>query len=298
MNGHLGDRIADYLEGRLGPESMRDVERHVASCADCAADLRWAQDFRNAALTAGVRHVTPARVVELAEGQGDRGTELELRHLQSCPTCQRELEWVRSLPDSEAAERTGDDSEALPSGAAGSPRVIAGRFRPTGWHWGALVAVAAGIVALILLPLLRHPDLPRLARFDPLPVHLSRSTTGSDLFENTRLRGLELYRDGRYAEAATALQEAQALRPNDAEVRLYSGSAELQLGRFQEGMALLVQAKDLEMPRLLREELLWQIANAALALGNAPEAKAALREVETLDRRHKQDAIRILRKLE
>lgn len=36
---HLGERLSDFVDGRLDAQAVTEVERHLAVCADCRAEL-------------------------------------------------------------------------------------------------------------------------------------------------------------------------------------------------------------------------------------------------------------------
>ena len=103
---HVGDRMLDFLEGRLEPATEQQVEAHLASCMECAADFSWAREFRDTATTTGLRHLDPVRILALAEQSGPPRTRVEQGHLETCASCQRELDWVCGLSDAGTAEQT------------------------------------------------------------------------------------------------------------------------------------------------------------------------------------------------
>ena len=59
-NGALRDLLPELVHGRLSPAVRREVEAHVASCAECAAELALLRGLR--ASMARVPHVDPARI--------------------------------------------------------------------------------------------------------------------------------------------------------------------------------------------------------------------------------------------
>lgn len=70
-NGDVRDLLPELLHGRLDEESRRTVESHLASCADCRAELRLLADMRAmmdahpaidvGAIAAAVPNAAPAR---------------------------------------------------------------------------------------------------------------------------------------------------------------------------------------------------------------------------------------------
>lgn len=296
MSEHVTERIGDYLEGRLHPAAAREVAAHLSTCVECAADVRWARDFREAASIQGLRHPSPERIVEAADGRVPL-THAEERHVKSCSTCERELSWARGLP---RADALGERTEPLDGASirGEKPRVFPIPLRRGRTMWGlAALAAAATILIAIFNPGGQDGDLARLARIEPLPVHLTRGLADPGSFEEIRLRGLESYEARDYAGAREALRRAASMEPRQAEVVLYLGSATLLLGDAKEGFANLRHAAEIAEDPALREEALWQLANAALASGRAGDAEAALRDVIALERRHREDAAALLERL-
>jgi anti-sigma factor RsiW len=59
-NGALRDLLPDLVNGRLSPEARYEVERHVAACSECAAELALLRDLRRS--MASVPDVDPTRI--------------------------------------------------------------------------------------------------------------------------------------------------------------------------------------------------------------------------------------------
>jgi anti-sigma factor RsiW len=280
VSGHVHLELADYLAGRLSDERRRQFEKHVRSCESCAAEARWAAEFREEALRQGLRHLDPQREIAIASDP-TAASHAERSHLDRCQACRTELEWMRAHPDDEA-----DDEEEEPS----TPRRAG---RP--WAWA---AAAAAIVVLGLL-WVRQPwngaDIAQLARIEPLPVRISRSAPEAGSFQQWRLSGLDAYAAGDYASARDALGRAAQLRPDDAETRLYFGSSALLDGDLETAAAELRLAAALaEDAPALRDEAMWQAANVALAGGRPEEAERLLRDLSAELGPRADDARRLL----
>ena len=294
---HILELIADYLENRLTPEQRREVEMHRDRCGECGAALAFAMKLQEEALAQGLAHIRPDRIVALA-AERNAATTVEQQHLDSCESCRRELEWASAGKEDEAlaGEDADEDSRrrATPS--------FARRW------WPAVTVAAAALIAfLIFLPrgsrdtvtpipreLHETTDYSSLARIEALPVRINRSAVEPGTFEAARLRGLELYRDADYAGARAALEEALALRPGDAEMLLYLGSAELLQGNPAGAAVHLATGVSRADTPALREELLWQLVQAHLAANNREDATATLEEVVALAGRRAGDAGRLL----
>lgn len=65
------EMLADWLEGRLTPESHQRVERHLAGCARCRAELAWLQRFLRAARAEPLPE-PPAELVRRAQALYER----------------------------------------------------------------------------------------------------------------------------------------------------------------------------------------------------------------------------------
>jgi len=275
MTGHMIDEIADYLEGRLDMTQTRDIESHLAECADCADAVRFAREFRSRAEEQGLAHLRTDRIVEIAAGPGS-ATTVERRHLDGCESCRVELEWVRSRP--------GERSPAA------------------GTHSGMklLVPAAALAIAAVLCLVFLPPSKPHravaiaaLATVEPLPVRITRDVPEQGSFEEARLALLEAYRDGNWAAADAAADRALDLRPDEPEVLLYRGSARLLSGRPAEAAEDFARGAAGAGPAPLREEIDWQLAQARILLGERDTAVEALDRVVGLNGRRAAEARRL-----
>jgi len=74
--------LADWLEGRLAPEAHQQVERHVAGCARCSAELAWLRRFLRAARAEPLPE-PPAELVQRVQALYDR-RPARARTLISC----------------------------------------------------------------------------------------------------------------------------------------------------------------------------------------------------------------------
>jgi tetratricopeptide (TPR) repeat protein len=151
------------------------------------------------------------------------------------------------------------------------------------------LAVIAGGIVFLMLP---GPDLSDLARVEPLPAQ--PVPEGAGPFEQKRSRGMALYAAGEYAGARQILIEALALRPDET-VALYLGSAELLLGLHDEAADRLEGVAQLAVDPALRQEILWQLANARLLIRSSGEAEQILDLLATLDGPRNRDAAALLR---
>ncbi len=278
MNEHVHEELVEYIEGRLGADRSREIEAHVETCAECSEDLAWAREFRAAAVRQGLRHLSPERILQIADDRGGPPNADEHRHLNACPDCGKEIAWARR--HSRPQER---------------PASIFDRFFRFRWR-PAVLAGGVAAAALICFVILRgpSPDITVLARHDPLPVRISRSAAEPGSFEESRMRGLESYANGDYSSARTAFQHAAELRPDDAEIALYYGSTVRLLGSADLAATLLRRAADSTQDPMIRDAALWELANALLAGARAGEARATLHELIALERAHRADAERLL----
>jgi Putative zinc-finger/Tetratricopeptide repeat len=280
VSRHVVDEVVEYLEGRLSPERRAEADAHLSECEECAADYAFARESRDAAVREGRRHLTPERIVELAEDGAPAPTEDEARHLQRCERCSAEVSWMRSTPP-------------VVDALGGKVVPVPGARRP----WTAFLLLAASLAAIVLWQSGggdRHLD--RLARLEPLPVHLTREAP-TDPFEQDRLRGLQRYSESDWDGARQALARALAARPDREELRLYLASAALLGGDTAaaiRGLRSLVASAD---PRI-REEADWQLANALLLTGDAEEAISLLEDMTGGTGRHAADAAELLGRID
>ena len=57
------------IDGELDAGHAREVEAHIAACADCAKQFRQFQEFRKALLPGRLRHTAPAGLRQSIEGR-------------------------------------------------------------------------------------------------------------------------------------------------------------------------------------------------------------------------------------
>ncbi len=284
MNEHVLDEVVDYVEGRMTPERMEQVRRHLEQCAECAADFAFTRELREEAMHQGLRHLDPARIVALASEEGDSASENERSHLNSCNECREELEWARTLPSAdEVLRREGAQKKVVPL------------RRPAG-VW---LLAAATVVALFMIPRLtsRNQDVSRFVRIEPLPVGLDRGASPSGEFERERLDGLERYAEGNWSGAIGSFRRALELQPDSDEIRLYLGSAELLAGNSAEAVDLLRPAAERASGGRIHDEARWLYANALLAVGRARDAERVLSQIAEEESDHSDAAESLLEQL-
>ena len=291
MSDHVVGDIVDYLEGRLDPDREQVFKNHLAECADCAADYAVALQFHEHGVKEGLRHLDAERIAVLASEPEARITEFEQQHLDGCENCRSEYEWAKTHPGE-------DEWDAIVSTRESARRVDTPR---KSWRWGwkpagvGLAAAAAAILLIIALPDRR--DISDLARIEPVPVRISRASVTPGTFEAFRLRGLELYRSEDYAAALEHLGRAYDAKPEDDEVPLYIGSAHLMLGQLQDAARFFKAVSNKTSNDAIREESLWQLANAQIAAGLVTEARSVLEEVIASAGPHAADARALLEEL-
>jgi tetratricopeptide (TPR) repeat protein len=291
VSDHVVGDIVDYLEGRLDPDREQVFENHLAECAECATDYAVALQFHEHGVQEGLRHLDAERIAVLASELESRITEFEQRHLDDCEDCRTEYEWAKAHPGEV-------EWDAIVSTRESARRVDTPR---KSWRWGwkpvgvGLAAAAAAILLIIALPD-RH-DISELARIEPLPVRISRASVTPGTFEAFRLRGLELYRSGDYEAALEHLGRAFDAKPEDDEVPLYIGSAHLMLGQPQDAARFFKSVSNKTSNDAIREECLWQLANAQIAAGLIAAANSTLDEVSSAAGPHAADARGLLEEL-
>ena len=291
MSDHVVADIADYIEGRLDPDREQSIRDHLYRCTECAADYAVAWQLQEHGVREGLRHLGAERIAVLASEPEAKITEFEHQHLDDCENCRREYEWAKTHPEE-------DEWAAIVSTRESARRVDAPR---KWWRWGwkpagaGLAAAAAALLLIIALP--NGRDVSDFARVEPLPVRISRTSVTPGTFEAFRLRGLELYRSGDYAAALEHLGQAYDAKPEDDEIPLYMGSAHLILGQPQEAAVFFKAVSGKTSNDAIREESLWQLANAQIAAGRADEARSVLKEVLAANGPHTPVAKELLEEL-
>lgn len=284
MSGHVVDRIADYLAGRLGSAERRAFEDHVVACDDCRSELEWARRLRSEALRQGLRHLDPMRLLAIAERRLAPDADEE-DHLRGCPECRRELDWASGLPEESGGDEAGGDDP------------VESRPRPRRWPW--LAAAAAAVLAVALFGIDREPalDPATLVTLEPLPVRITRSVPATDPFEIARLAGLEAYADGDFEAARDELEAAVGIRPDADEARLYLASAALLTGEREPAVLDLRRVVDDAGPGPVHDEAAWLLANAVLLERDVDEARGLLSGLAGGDGHRSADAAALLESL-
>ncbi|MGH7663444.1 MAG: zf-HC2 domain-containing protein [Gemmatimonadaceae bacterium] len=83
QNVEIRDRLPDLMHGRLAPERRAEVEAHVASCADCRAELKLLTSVRDtfgAGAPAGSPAIDRARIVTAVVSAQRAGPAVVLQH--------------------------------------------------------------------------------------------------------------------------------------------------------------------------------------------------------------------------
>ena len=281
MNDHVLDELADLLEGRCTPQRRLLLQQHLDACAECSEALAFLSEFQGAALAQGRMHLRAERIVALSTTP-ESILEVEQRHLDRCAACRGELDWAK--------ERPGEGAHVA------GPRTK----RPLLRRWP-LAAAAAAVLSVSALYLFRGVDdasnVAVLARIEPMRVPLSRSVAEMDSFAKLRLGAFEHYRDARYESARASLQAALELAPDNAEILLYLGSTELLLRNAPRALQLLQVAVQRSDEPPLSEQILWQLAQAQLTLGDGEAATQTLEQVLALQRGHAAQAQELLEAL-
>lgn len=284
---------------------MREIQRHLDSCEDCAADVAFARELREQAAAQGLRHLAAERIVALASGEAP-GAE-ERAHLEGCSACRAELEW---------AERQDPVDTILPEPPPDVARADGQRRGPAWrWIWGGVTAAAAALAVFFMLPLDRGTEPPApgpapipprasppapiagLARLDPLPVRLTRAPVEPG-FEEDRVAGLEAYQAADYPAAIGHFRRALDARPAHDETALYLGSAELMTRDAAAAAATLEPLAQRAADPVVRSEALWRLANARVLLEREADALATLRVLRDLGGERGSEAAALIEAIE
>jgi len=102
---------------------------------------------------------------------------------------------------------------------------------------------------------------------------------GANLNSNYHQRGLELAEAGKHSEALACIQEHLRTAPNDAEALNDTGAILYCLGRSDEAIDHFVRARNL---RGDAAEIIWNLAEAYLAVGRAEQAKQLFDDMQRL----------------
>ena len=283
MSEHILDQLLDYLEGRLSFEEEDAIRSHLESCDSCRLEVNWAMEVRTDLQAHHLRHITPERIVELAETGDSARSDDEDAHLRLCLLCSEDLQWAVSAAVSPAVD---DGAPSHEGSADGSQRREQPKRRGSRTAWFAIPAALAASLAAFLFWPGDDSSLPDLARVSPVDVRVSRTPGASGSFEETRSLALEAYVEARYEEARTHLESALAMRDSDPETRLLLGSVMLLSGQTDNAIQAFRRVKEsTDDPRFLAEAS-WQLANAHLLANQRREAETALDEVVDLGRSH------------
>ena len=305
---HVLDELLELVTGRLDADQTRRVTAHLGRCRECAAHHRFLEHLQEDLVQQGAAHLSPARLVALADAPADPATAEEAGHLEACARCREELRWSQSAPALEevlAAEgieapsaRTATPAIAGRKSGAGSGLVrrLAGTWSIPWLRWAALGVATAAVVLLWVRPPGNGLSYSRLALLQPLPASDEmRGVEGSVAFQQVFDKALRAYRSGDYHQAEPAFAEAAEVDRTQHEVYLYLGSSRLLLRDARGAISALRTAASLADSRRLREESQWQMANAFLLAGRPDSARARLAAVIVLDSDRRPEAERLLR---
>ena len=162
------------------------------------------------------------------------------------------------------------------------------------------VVAAAAVVLFVALGELggggsRSLRVAHLASVEPLPVQTLRGGAEPGSFDALYEEGSAAYRDRDWARAATRFEAALALE-EDALAALYLGSARLLATPDEPGRAAVAlrRAVDAAVDPLVREEALWQLAQAHVLADEAGPARTALESARELAGRRAADVEALL----
>jgi len=264
-------RIAeDYRAGRLSPEDAEAYERHFLECDACFEDLRIHGRLVDRMQARGSDFFMPEieaekrgdlRAYALQEEQAPEGVAPSEQGSQTPPDRPtRGFRWILRRPAREPGPR--------------QPRRRPIFLRPA-WI-GGLLAVATVILALVTL----NENAQRTERFRSLltlrahPYIATGLRGGVDSPEFKR--GVELYQEKHYRQAAEVLQTAAARSPESAEIRFYLGVSFLMDKRYRQARGALDAAVRLAPSSNLYR---WYLAQAQLGSGRSEDAERLLRKL-------------------
>lgn len=135
-NAEMRDLLPDLLHARLGPSERAGVERHVAACDDCAAELALLRQAQASMAMAPV--VDVSRIVAALPRAGIRRRPSRMIGWRGAAAIAAVLLGVVSLRVSRQADTPGGEPVA-PSGAVSTPTAAASTAGPD--------AVATAVVA-------------------------------------------------------------------------------------------------------------------------------------------------------
>jgi tetratricopeptide (TPR) repeat protein len=222
---------------------LRDrLERHLASCADCA---RLAADFETLALD-----------------EPDADVEARVRSRVSPPRRERRATWLAAAAAVALASTLGALWWSRPSSVPESaPAVVETAPDPDDAPVMALWAIEAPAVRVPLSSL----DVPRSG---------SAGASGAAAI----LDALAPYQQGDYAGAIVALENVLRDRPEAGEASFYLGAAYLMADRPAEALSPLARARSLS-PASRHAEIDWYLATAEQRSGRPAASRARLAAV-------------------
>jgi predicted anti-sigma-YlaC factor YlaD len=300
VTDHTTTQLADYLQGRLDPTQELEVKRHVEACADCAADLAFARELRQNAMSQGMMHLSTTRIIAIAT-EGSSADEVEERHLDRCEACRSEYAWAEKRPGEDAwdslqfQKRRAQSVEVEPTERPAQPVELEPRRRrrgPSTTVWTLGVAAAAVLAVVLLLP--RGQDVQEavraLASPQALPVSTTRAQGDPGSFEDTRAKGLNRYAEGDYSGAQEHLRSALALQPGDGVATLYLASAEVLTAQVDPAASRLQDLLSGDLLAGIRSEALWLLIQVRVIQGRGGEALSLLARDEVLPERYRDAA--------
>lgn len=161
------------------------------------------------------------------------------------------------------------------------------------WAFGILAIAASVLTVMIIRPNMEmRGSVARLAILQPLalPTTLPTDPRGDESTATTRREAIAAYADKDYHRVEALLIAEVKARSADADALLLLGSALLLSDRPAESREPLQAAGRLATSDQVREEALWQQAQASLLLGRRVEATAFLQEVAKTGVAHPQEA--------
>jgi hypothetical protein len=303
MNQHVVEDMVDYFASRLTPDRVAQINMHLDGCVECAEDFAWA-DTLYSAKHGFERHIDSERIVQLAMGSELAPTAAEANHFGFCHSCQGELQFERSLSSSSDAALEPPSAVLVRAGALGHAHNKARRTRYLSWKWALAapallgVAVAVAVVSRIETQSGGVADLAIRKPLEPLSV--SRRVLPDESFASRRDAAADAYVAGRYTEAAIGFEKADEFGATDRdrfECRLYAGSSHLLAGRPHEAIDALEGAMVYTMESDKQETLLWHLAMAFLAAGDAASARQVLFKLAAPGGTHESRATQLLDRL-
>lgn len=160
------------------------------------------------------------------------------------------------------------------------------------WAFGILAIAASVLTVMVIRPNMEmRGSVARLAILQPLDLPTAAPDAPSDGSDTTtRREAIAAYADKDYRRVEALLIAEVKARSADADALLLLGSSLLLSDRPAESREPLQAAGRLATSDQVREEALWQQAQASLLLGRRVEATAFLQEVAKTGAAHPQEA--------